>query len=343
MTTPNPACTINGNATPQDVSSGATVNGALASAAGAVYWSIACIGTDELNTVAAINATLTVNQGAKTFSFTAPATLGSAVIFQSVVGVQGLGLDANFQINPAFFTTFKVSVLTAQSLRVIAVNETFEQSIIAGWAAVINPAIRAILGGGGGGSTITLAANFTQPAVLGTVSATFSSTASMASGLGLFIAGGGYYLVSSVTDSTHAVIQNLGIAGNASPTSTVTSPALVIPVAPPTSNASQLPYRITSGTYTLDGTHQNVYGNTTSGVINVTMPLTANIPYDGWAVSFKDDNDKWSTNQLNVHANTSQQIQDQVLFTYGSAVVLNVMGAQQGWQWDATRSIWQAF
>ena len=138
---PNPTCTINGSPTPVDVSANASVTGALAVPAGARFWSVVCTSTDETTTVAAINATLTVNQGAKTFQFTSGAA-GSAAIFKSTVGVLGLGLDANGTVQPSYTTTFKVNVKTAHGFRVIAENETFEQDPVNGWIAVINAAIR---------------------------------------------------------------------------------------------------------------------------------------------------------------------------------------------------------
>ena len=143
MTTPNPACNINGGATPADVSATATVNGALVSSAGANFWSVTCIATDDANTVAAVNATLSVNQGAKTFSFTS-LTAPSAYIFQSVVGISGLGIDANGAPQPSFTTTFKVNVKTAGGRRVLAAGEQFEQDAVHGWINEINAAIRAL-------------------------------------------------------------------------------------------------------------------------------------------------------------------------------------------------------
>jgi len=143
MTTPNPTCTIGGGATPADVAASSTINGALASSAGANFWAITCIGTDDNNTAAAINATLTVNQGAKTFSFTSPAA-PAAMIFQSIVGIASLGTDVNKTPNPAFTTTFKVNVKTAGGRRVVAIGETFEQDAVHGWLSELNAVIRAV-------------------------------------------------------------------------------------------------------------------------------------------------------------------------------------------------------
>lgn len=81
----------------------------------------------------------------------------------------------------------------------------------------------------GPASYTTTSANFTQPASAATVSATVGSTAWMATAQYLYIAGGGYYSVSSITDATHVVITNLGYTGNAAPGATVTSGVKVTP------------------------------------------------------------------------------------------------------------------
>ena len=147
MSGPSPTCTINSGSTPANVSAGSTVNGALANPSGALYWFLSAISTDETNTAAAINATLSLNQTDKTFSFTAPEGLGSAVIFMSTVGISslsalGAGRDANDQIQPTYTTTFKVNVAMANGATVIAANEVTEQSSTAGWVANQNAAIR---------------------------------------------------------------------------------------------------------------------------------------------------------------------------------------------------------
>lgn len=141
MPLPSPVCTVNGSATPQDVTAASTPTIALANVAGANFWSISCTSTDDTNTTSSVNGTLSINQVSKTATFTAPAA-GSAVIFTSQVGVVGLGLDANGVSNPALTTTFKVNVQTAGGLRVLAVNESLEQSSTFGWSSVINAAVR---------------------------------------------------------------------------------------------------------------------------------------------------------------------------------------------------------
>lgn len=148
MSLPSPVCTVNGGAPPVAVAAGATlVTIALANPSGANYWSIAATSTDETNSAAAVNATLVVNMTAKTATFTAPASLGSSVIFTSTVGIQGLGIDSNRESQPALTTTFKVNVLTTGGQPVMAANEALEQNATFGWIVEINQFIRA--GGGG--------------------------------------------------------------------------------------------------------------------------------------------------------------------------------------------------
>src|SRR4029077_10907171 len=82
-------------------------------------------------------------------------------------------------------------------------------------------------GGAGKNAFTNLAVNFTQPTVNATVSINVGTTAWMAVGQVIFVQGGGYYSVSSITDLTDAVVANLGYAGNASPGATVTSGSTV--------------------------------------------------------------------------------------------------------------------
>jgi hypothetical protein len=100
---PSPACLINGSPSPQDVSAGSTVNIALAVPAGALFWSVQIIAADDLTNVATVQSSLSINTTAKTATFTAPGSPGSAVIVQSTVGIgnnskQGFGYDANGQL-----------------------------------------------------------------------------------------------------------------------------------------------------------------------------------------------------------------------------------------------------
>lgn len=84
-------------------------------------------------------------------------------------------------------------------------------------------------GPSGAAGFTTTTASFTQPASAATVSVTVADTAWIAVGQYLFINGGGYYTVSSITDATHVVVANTGYTGNASAGATVASGAKVVP------------------------------------------------------------------------------------------------------------------
>jgi Pectate lyase superfamily protein len=152
----SPVCTVNSLATPQNVAAGAGFTIQLAVPTGVNFWSVTCTSTDDTNTVAAVQATLAVNLGTKTATCTAPAGLGSSMIFASTVGIAGLGIDQNRTLQPSFTTTFKVNVLTSGGATVVATNEQLEQDPIHGWTAALNGAIRAE-GSGGGSSQGTIA------------------------------------------------------------------------------------------------------------------------------------------------------------------------------------------
>jgi hypothetical protein len=152
VTTPNPACTVNGSSPPKAVSATSSVTIALGAPAGATFWFLTCVSTDDSTTPAAVNATLAVTLGTHSATFTSLGQ-GTAYIFQSTVGVglgsaQGAGLDANFQVQPMYTTTFKVYVLANNSLIVIAYNEEVEQDPVNGWVVELNAMIRTFSGGG---------------------------------------------------------------------------------------------------------------------------------------------------------------------------------------------------
>jgi len=75
----------------------------------------------------------------------------------------------------------------------------------------------------------TTRAAFTQPAVSATVAISLSSTTWMSVGQIVYVATGGYYRVSAITNATHATLTNLGYDGNASPTTSVAALSKVSP------------------------------------------------------------------------------------------------------------------
>lgn len=81
-------------------------------------------------------------------------------------------------------------------------------------------------GPNGASAFSTTTSAFTQPAVNSTVSVVMGNTAWMAVGAVVVVATGGYYSVTSITNATTAVLQNLGYTGNAAPTTVIASGSL---------------------------------------------------------------------------------------------------------------------
>ncbi|OIN59822.1 hypothetical protein [Arsenicibacter rosenii] len=91
-------------------------------------------------------------------------------------------------------------------------------------------------GNTGDNAYTSLSAGFTMPAVLGTVSATVGTTAWMAAGIAVYVAGAGYMLVSSVTNATTVVLQNINYVGNAAAAASIASGGTVSPAGRGTPN-----------------------------------------------------------------------------------------------------------
>ena len=70
-------------------------------------------------------------------------------------------------------------------------------------------------------SFTTTTASFTMPAVSSTVSVSVGSTAWLSNGQAVYMETAGYFTVSSITDATTVVLNNLGYTGNASPTTLI--------------------------------------------------------------------------------------------------------------------------
>ena len=139
----SPICTVqDGGGAAAVPTNGATVTAgnvitiALQSTAGVGVWSISQVGRDDL----VASPTLTVNNNNKTATFTAP-TAPWALIFQSVVGVNSLGLDANGLTQSSYTTTFGIYTL-AGSNRLFATNERSEGNASFGWITKINAFLR---------------------------------------------------------------------------------------------------------------------------------------------------------------------------------------------------------
>ncbi len=152
MSNPSPTCTVaNGAGAAQattngvDVTAAATITVALSSLAGVTNWALTVVGQDEQVVV----PTITINQVAKTATFTAPA-LPWALILKSVVNN---GVNANGVIDASLSTTFKICCLTTNALRLAASNETTENNASTGWTSILNIPIR---NGTGAGTSLTI-------------------------------------------------------------------------------------------------------------------------------------------------------------------------------------------
>ena len=154
ISSPSPTCTVNATSTVNgvNVTNPSTVTVALADPSGVAQWSLSCVGVDELNATAAINAGLMINSTTKTATFPAPVA-GSALIFQSQVNG---GLNQNGVVDPTKTTTFGVYCLTANGYRAAAFNEMLEGNAAFGWVAKLNQVMRNALGSSAGaGAGIT--------------------------------------------------------------------------------------------------------------------------------------------------------------------------------------------
>src|SRR5258705_63433 len=113
----------------------------------------------------------------------------------------------------------------------------------------------------------SVAAHFVTPASGGTVNVTVSSS----NGYVVFIAGAGYYSVSSITDATHAVLTNLAYPlTNAVPGTVISSGAMVTPggIAGPSSTG-------TPGANAYDATSASFTMPAVAASANVTIGNTA--------------------------------------------------------------------
>ena len=121
------------------MTSGSTIIIALANTSGVNSWTIECLTTDETSVAATVTASLSIDQVAKTATFTAPSTAGKTYRFRSVVNG---GVDANGVYRPSYTFTFCLYRLSATSKRVLAADETFEGDATYGWITIVNAALR---------------------------------------------------------------------------------------------------------------------------------------------------------------------------------------------------------
>jgi len=201
--------TTNGN----NVTPANTISIQLASVAGVSAWSISCVYTDELSSAATVTAALTIDNLNKIATYTAP-TAGRAYIFQSRING---GIDVNGTVQPALTTTLGIYTLAASGNRVVAANETVEGNPTFGYVATINPALRAVAGGG-------TVASFAVPALAIDWSVSGSFTKTLGAGANTFTfanQASGMVIIVRLTGAASTVVwPTVKWAGGVAPTQT---------------------------------------------------------------------------------------------------------------------------
>lgn len=76
-------------------------------------------------------------------------------------------------------------------------------------------------------SYTTTTGAFTQPAASANVTVSVTSSAWLASGMVVYVAGGGYYTVTNIPNTTSVILNNLGYSGNAAEAATIGAGAAV--------------------------------------------------------------------------------------------------------------------
>jgi hypothetical protein len=175
-----------------------------------------------------------------------------------------------FVSTAGYFSVFSINSATSVTLT----NLNYAGNASVGTTIALNSAVSAggIIGPTGSGASgkdsfSTLTSSFTQPAVNATVSIQVDKTAWMIVGQYLFIKGGGYYTVSSITDASDVVVTNLGYTGNAAVSSTVANSGGVSP----------------GGVSGLNGT--NAYSTTQANFTQPSSPsgtVTVTVDATGW-------------------------------------------------------------
>src|SRR4029077_1092196 len=163
---------------------------------------------------------------------TAPfGSLTASFIQPAVLGTTSTTLSASFT-QPAVNATVSINVVATAWM---TVNQQI--TIVGGGeytVSSITDATHAVVKNLGVSGNAAPAASVPSGGALGPsaqVSITINATAWMSPTQIIYIVGGGNYRVVSITDSTHAIVSNLGSPGNASPGSTVQSGAYASPSA----------------------------------------------------------------------------------------------------------------
>lgn len=163
MSNPSPVCEVKNGAAAYvvttggvDITPGATIIIRLSSQSDVDAWLIECATTDDTQDADTITASLSIDTDARTATFTAPATEGTALRFRSRVNG---GIDRNGVAQSSYETTFCLYTLVSNR-RVIAADETTEGDATFGWIKWLNDMIRNFGGDGGGGGSQAVGVNY---------------------------------------------------------------------------------------------------------------------------------------------------------------------------------------
>jgi hypothetical protein len=272
MSLPSPLVLINGS--PQvngyNAIAGDTVTVSLASNYGVYTWDILCIGTDELNTAASVNATLVINPASMIATFTMPNNdgYGTALIFQSTINN---GMDVNGLVQSIYTTTFGVYVLTTAGNRVGAQNETIEGNAIYGWLTKFNPIARIMLA-----DEITfagdLSGNHSSQNVIGLYGASIPQAGSLTVGNTLQVSG-----VSSLTYASINLAGGSNVVYGLLPTANQVQQSMVGDVTGTTGDNVVSTITGSGGIVQIGATIEGNASPVSYSIANIVMPSDANL------------------------------------------------------------------
>jgi hypothetical protein len=158
-------------------------------------------------------------------SFTQPASGGTVT---AVVGTTAWMVASQivYVAVGGYYAVSSIGDLTHVTLTNLGYSGNAAPAATVPSGGAVSPA--GLIGPSGSNPYTTTTASFTMPASGSSVTVTVGATAFMVPGLNVYVQGGGYFTVASVTDATHVVLTNSGASGNVSSGSTVNSGAGVV-------------------------------------------------------------------------------------------------------------------
>lgn len=157
-------------------------------------------------------------------------------------------------------------------------------------------------------TTVTTA--FVQPNANATVPVQVGTTSWMTAGMILYVAGGGYYTLTSITDGANVVLTNLALAGNASSGATIAAGAGISPSGVPGPAGGSQVYSKLTGPVTITATPNIVYVcDVTGGSVVISLPSLALGQFVGVLAAAGGVNGAaYATNSITVNADSPQTL-----------------------------------